>query len=158
MTPPHRKFKKNAPDWYEEMYERQHKAHSSRRNRVKHGIAPRHQPVQVRQQPCCPTAVGVLYPRPLPAPSEVVPAACPCETPDGEEATMRRRVLREYVWMNPLEAAGFTAVAVSMLPASGEGPRSADTLPISAFTHLPRRTRDRPSGAVNRMACNDQPI
>ncbi|MFJ5279830.1 MULTISPECIES: hypothetical protein [Streptomyces] len=31
ITPPHRKFKKNAPDWYEEMYERQRKAHSSRR-------------------------------------------------------------------------------------------------------------------------------
>ncbi|GAB7102045.1 hypothetical protein JCM4814A_03590 [Streptomyces phaeofaciens JCM 4814] len=29
MTPPHRKFKKNAPDWYEEM----------RRIRVEHGIA-----------------------------------------------------------------------------------------------------------------------
>ncbi|MFI8960468.1 transposase family protein [Streptomyces sp. NPDC053495] len=39
MTPPHRKFKKNAPDWYEEMYERQRKAHSSRRIRVEHGIA-----------------------------------------------------------------------------------------------------------------------
>jgi hypothetical protein len=50
---------------------------------------------------------------------------------------MRRRVLREYVWTNPLEAAGFTAVAVSMLPASGEGPRSADTLPISASPICP---------------------
>nr|WP_245727401.1 transposase [Streptomyces vietnamensis] len=39
MTPPHHKFKKNAPDWYEEMYERQRKAHSSRRIRVEHGIA-----------------------------------------------------------------------------------------------------------------------
>ncbi|MFB7611245.1 transposase family protein [Streptomyces gardneri] len=38
-TPPHRKFKKDAPDWYEEMYERQRKAHSSRRIRVEHGIA-----------------------------------------------------------------------------------------------------------------------
>ncbi|MGW7037558.1 hypothetical protein ACWGEA_20450 [Streptomyces zaomyceticus] len=39
MTPPHphRKFKK-APDWYEEMHERQRKAHSSRRIRVVHGI------------------------------------------------------------------------------------------------------------------------
>ncbi|MFE0420953.1 transposase family protein [Streptomyces sp. NPDC058953] len=33
VTPPHRKFKKDAPDWYEEMYERQRKAHSSRRIR-----------------------------------------------------------------------------------------------------------------------------
>ncbi|MER6784258.1 transposase family protein [Streptomyces sp. NPDC000658] len=39
MTPPHRKFKKNAPDWHEEMHERQRKAHSSRRIRVEHGIA-----------------------------------------------------------------------------------------------------------------------
>lgn len=39
IAPPHRKFKKNAPDWYEEMYERQRKAHSSRRIRVEHGIA-----------------------------------------------------------------------------------------------------------------------
>ncbi|MFI1760423.1 MULTISPECIES: transposase family protein [unclassified Streptomyces] len=39
ITPPHRKSKKNAPDWYEEMYERQRKAHSSRRIRVEHGIA-----------------------------------------------------------------------------------------------------------------------
>ncbi|MFE9045726.1 transposase family protein [Streptomyces sp. NPDC007818] len=39
VTPPHRKFKKDAPDWYEEMCERQRKAHSSRRIRVEHGIA-----------------------------------------------------------------------------------------------------------------------
>lgn len=39
VTPPHRKFKKNAPDWFEEMHERQRKAHSSRRIRVEHGIA-----------------------------------------------------------------------------------------------------------------------
>lgn len=39
VTPPHRKFKKNAPGWYEEMYERQREAHSSRRIRVEHGIA-----------------------------------------------------------------------------------------------------------------------
>ncbi|CAM5275010.1 transposase family protein [Streptomyces atroolivaceus] len=40
VTPPHRKFKKNAPDWYEEMHERQRKAHSARRIRVEHGIRP----------------------------------------------------------------------------------------------------------------------
>ncbi|MEU3863001.1 transposase family protein [Streptomyces sp. NPDC028722] len=39
ITPPHRKFKKSAPEWYEEMHERQRKAHSSRRIRVEHGIA-----------------------------------------------------------------------------------------------------------------------
>jgi hypothetical protein len=39
VTPPHRKFKKTPPDWYEEIHERQRKAHSSRRIRVEHGIA-----------------------------------------------------------------------------------------------------------------------
>ncbi|MGW6009172.1 transposase family protein [Streptomyces sp. NPDC055210] len=39
VTPPHRKFKRSQPAWYEEMYERQRKAHSSRRIRVEHGIA-----------------------------------------------------------------------------------------------------------------------
>ncbi|MFE9059548.1 transposase [Streptomyces mutabilis] len=39
ITPPHRKYTKNAPNWYEEMYERQRRAHSSRRIRVEHGIA-----------------------------------------------------------------------------------------------------------------------
>ncbi|GAA5703177.1 MULTISPECIES: transposase family protein [Streptomyces] len=39
VTPPHRKCKKNPPDWYEEMHERLRKAHSSRRIRVEHGIA-----------------------------------------------------------------------------------------------------------------------
>jgi hypothetical protein len=39
VTPPRRTVKKNAPDWYEEMHERQRSAHSSRRIRVGHGIA-----------------------------------------------------------------------------------------------------------------------
>ncbi|WP_432041022.1 transposase family protein [Streptomyces chartreusis] len=39
VTPPHRKFKKNAPAWYEERHELRRKAHSSRRIRVGHGIA-----------------------------------------------------------------------------------------------------------------------
>ncbi|MET9564595.1 transposase [Streptomyces tauricus] len=39
VIPPHRKFKKSTYDWYEEMYERQRTAHSSRRIRVEHGIA-----------------------------------------------------------------------------------------------------------------------
>ncbi|MFI5806026.1 transposase family protein [Streptomyces sp. NPDC051561] len=38
VTPPHRKFKKDPPEWYTEMHERQRKAHSSRRIRVEHGI------------------------------------------------------------------------------------------------------------------------
>ncbi|MFE4665169.1 transposase family protein [Streptomyces sp. NPDC056716] len=39
VTPPHRKFRKDAPDWYEEIHERRRKAHSSRRIRVERGIA-----------------------------------------------------------------------------------------------------------------------
>ncbi|MFI8191696.1 transposase [Streptomyces sp. NPDC085946] len=39
ITPPHRTFEKDAPDWYEEIHERQRKAHSSRRIRIEHGIA-----------------------------------------------------------------------------------------------------------------------
>ncbi|MFF3313544.1 transposase family protein [Streptomyces sp. NPDC002952] len=39
VTPPHRTFKKNAPDWYEEIHEQRRKAHSSRRIRVDHSIA-----------------------------------------------------------------------------------------------------------------------
>ncbi|WUV60955.1 transposase family protein [Streptomyces sp. NBC_01478] len=39
VTPLHRKFKKNAPAWYEERLEQQRKAHSSQRIRVEHGIA-----------------------------------------------------------------------------------------------------------------------
>ncbi|WP_459006935.1 transposase [Streptomyces aculeolatus] len=39
VTPPHRKFKKNAPDWYEKIHKQRRKAHSSRRIRVEHGIA-----------------------------------------------------------------------------------------------------------------------
>jgi hypothetical protein len=39
VTPPHRKFKKNAPAWYEERLQQQRKAHSSKRIRVEHGIA-----------------------------------------------------------------------------------------------------------------------
>lgn len=40
VTPPHRTFKKNAPDRYEEMHERQRKAHSSRRIRVASTASP----------------------------------------------------------------------------------------------------------------------
>ncbi|MFE2879014.1 transposase family protein [Streptomyces roseus] len=39
VTPAHRKFKRNPLDWYEEIYERQRKAHSSRWIRVEDGIA-----------------------------------------------------------------------------------------------------------------------
>ncbi|GGV56949.1 transposase [Streptomyces spectabilis] len=39
MTPPHRKFKKNVPPWWEEMFTQRRRAHASRRIRVEHGIA-----------------------------------------------------------------------------------------------------------------------
>ncbi|GAB3994473.1 hypothetical protein GCM10029992_08960 [Glycomyces albus] len=38
-TPPHRKFKKHPPAWYETLLVEQRHAHSSRRIRVEHGIA-----------------------------------------------------------------------------------------------------------------------
>ncbi len=41
VTPPHRKFKKNPPEWYEGIHELRRKARSSRRIRVEHGIAHR---------------------------------------------------------------------------------------------------------------------
>lgn len=39
ITPPHRKFKKNAPAWWEETFTRRRRAHASHRIRVEHGIA-----------------------------------------------------------------------------------------------------------------------
>ena len=39
VTPPHRKYKKKAPAWYEERHEQQRKAHFSRRICVEQGIA-----------------------------------------------------------------------------------------------------------------------
>jgi hypothetical protein len=52
VTPPHRKFNGNAPDRYEEIHERQRKAHSSRRIRVVHGIAhPKNWPALARTRP-----------------------------------------------------------------------------------------------------------
>ncbi|MFD9865602.1 transposase family protein [Streptomyces alboflavus] len=39
ITPPHRKFKKNAPPWWKETFTQRRKDHSLRRIRVEHGIA-----------------------------------------------------------------------------------------------------------------------
>jgi hypothetical protein len=39
VTPPHRKFKKNPPAWYETLHAQQRHAHSSLRIRAEHGIA-----------------------------------------------------------------------------------------------------------------------
>jgi hypothetical protein len=39
VTPPHWKFRTNAPEWYEQMHAAQRHAHSARRIRVEHDIA-----------------------------------------------------------------------------------------------------------------------
>jgi hypothetical protein len=39
ITPPHRKFYKNPPTWYEQQHARQCTAHAQQRIRVEHGIA-----------------------------------------------------------------------------------------------------------------------
>ncbi|MGW2232245.1 hypothetical protein, partial [Streptomyces formicae] len=39
ITPPHHKFKENAPTWWEETFTLRRRAHASRRIRVEHGIA-----------------------------------------------------------------------------------------------------------------------
>ncbi|WP_260470746.1 transposase [Streptomyces sp. RP5T] len=77
ITPPRRTFKKNAPDWYEDMHERQRKAHSSRRIRVEHGIAHlknwraltrhlgRREHIRTPSKPlppCCPTSRPPTWP------------------------------------------------------------------------------------------------
>ncbi|MFF5969561.1 class I SAM-dependent methyltransferase [Streptomyces collinus] len=64
--------------------------------------------------------------------TDVVPSDIRAKTPSGEEATMRRWVLQEDVWTKLLDAAGFTAIEVNVLPATGEGPRSVDTLLVRA--------------------------
>ncbi|MBB5800144.1 class I SAM-dependent methyltransferase [Streptomyces caelestis] len=63
---------------------------------------------------------------------DVVHADIPAKRPDGEAATMRRWVLQEHVWTKALDAAGFTQIDVDVLPATGEGPRTAGTLLVSA--------------------------
>lgn len=67
-----------------------------------------------------------------PAEPDVVPADIAAKRPDGEAATMRRWVLQEHVWTKALDAAGFTQIDVDVLPAPSEGPRTADTLLVSA--------------------------
>ncbi|MGW4982995.1 class I SAM-dependent methyltransferase [Streptomyces mirabilis] len=68
-----------------------------------------------------------------PAQPDVVAAEVPAKTPDGEEATMRRWVLQEHVWTKLLDEAGFTRITVDMLAATTDGPRTADTLMVSAY-------------------------
>ena len=66
-----------------------------------------------------------------PAPTDVVHANVPAKTPDGEATTMRRWVLQEQVWSKVLDNVGLVDINVDMLPASGHGPRTADTLLVT---------------------------
>ncbi|MGW2971007.1 methyltransferase domain-containing protein [Streptomyces mirabilis] len=66
---------------------------------------------------------------------DVVAADVSAKTPDGAEAMMRRWVLQEHVWTTLLEEAGFTRITSTVLPATAEGTRTADTLLVKA--HLP---------------------
>ncbi|MET7701093.1 class I SAM-dependent methyltransferase [Streptomyces sp. NPDC005485] len=68
-----------------------------------------------------------------PAQPDVVAADVSAKTPDGEEATMRRWVLQEHVWTKLLDEAGFTEITITVLPATAEGARTADTLLVSAY-------------------------
>ncbi|MFF4961149.1 methyltransferase domain-containing protein [Streptomyces sp. NPDC001222] len=67
-----------------------------------------------------------------PAQPDAVAADIPAKTPDGEATTMRRWVLQEHVWTKLLDAAGFTNITVDVLPSATGGPRTADTLLVSA--------------------------
>ncbi|MFD5424221.1 class I SAM-dependent methyltransferase [Streptomyces sp. NPDC127084] len=69
-----------------------------------------------------------------PAQTDIVAAEIPAKTPDGEATTMRRWVLQEHVWTKLLDAAGFTDITADMLPSTSKGPRTADTLIVTAYT------------------------
>jgi SAM-dependent methyltransferase len=71
--------------------------------------------------------VGGAPPQP-----DVVAAAVPARTPDGEATTMDRWVLQEHVWVKVLDEAGFTGICVDMLPSAVRGPCTADTLLVTA--------------------------
>ncbi len=59
--------------------------------------------------------------------------------------TLRRWVLQEHVWTNLLDESGFTDITTDVLPATTGGPRTADTLLVSAQRHRaaarPRKAR-----------------
>ncbi|MEW1792521.1 MULTISPECIES: hypothetical protein [Streptomyces] len=46
---------------------------------------------------------------------------------------MRRWVLQGHVWRKILDKAGFTGITVDVLPATGNGPCTADTLLVTAW-------------------------
>ncbi|MDX2802101.1 MULTISPECIES: class I SAM-dependent methyltransferase [Streptomyces] len=68
-----------------------------------------------------------------PAQPDATAADIPAKTPDGRTTTMRRWVLQEHVWTKLLDEAGFTDITVDVLPAATGGPRTADTLLVSAY-------------------------
>jgi hypothetical protein len=68
-----------------------------------------------------------------PAQPDAVAADIPAKTPGGEATTMRRWVLQEHVWTKLLDESGFTRITVAVLPATTGGPRTADTLLVSAY-------------------------
>nr|WSY54111.1 class I SAM-dependent methyltransferase [Streptomyces sp. NBC_00886] len=76
-----------------------------------------------------------------PAQPDVVAAAVPAKTPQGDVSTMRRWVLQEHVWVKILDEAGFTGISVDVLPSTAEGPRSADTQLVTA-TRRPGHAAD----------------
>ncbi|MFI9152543.1 class I SAM-dependent methyltransferase [Streptomyces sp. NPDC053367] len=67
-----------------------------------------------------------------PAHPDAVAADIPARTPAGEATTMRRWVLQEPVWTKLLDEAGFADITIDVLPAVTGGPRTADTLLVSA--------------------------
>ncbi|WP_409062440.1 methyltransferase domain-containing protein [Streptomyces sp. SYP-A7185] len=67
-----------------------------------------------------------------PAQPDLLAAEIPAKTPEGKTAWLRRWVLQEQVWMKALDEAGFTNIAVDLLPAKSDGPRAADTLLVIA--------------------------
>ncbi|MGS2589233.1 hypothetical protein ACU6P3_17515 [Streptomyces hebeiensis] len=54
------------------------------------------------------------------------------KTPEGNATTMRHWVLQEHVWVKVLDESGFAGITVDMLPSTVAGPRTADTLLVTA--------------------------
>ncbi|QGV79176.1 class I SAM-dependent methyltransferase [Streptomyces ficellus] len=68
-----------------------------------------------------------------PAQADITAADVPAKTPEGAAATMRRWVLQEHIWVKALDEAGFARISAEVLPATGEGPRTAATLLLTAY-------------------------
>ena len=76
-----------------------------------------------------------------PAEADVVATDVTAKTPEGEATVMRRWVLQEQVWTKLLDEAGFAGIATDLLPATGTGPRTADTLLVTASRRISALTR-----------------